>query len=257
MGRVTVTALRDARGPYVTWESAFPAATQRDWVKARAADPGAFADDGRWQLEFRAFLIRSAARTTLVDVGIGPESAPAQGWAPVPGNLPAVLSAEGVALSDVDTVVLTHLHSDHCGWAVTPDGDPMFPNARYVLQQDEVEWVTDEIASYVVRPLRKAGVLHEVSGETTLNTLRTGERTTVVPTPGHTPGHQSVVIENGSRQLVVTGDVLVHAVQLVSPAVSYIYEENPDQARETRVALLARGAELATPHLTNPFVTTR
>jgi hypothetical protein len=53
--------------------------------------------------------------------------------------------------------------------------------------------------------------------------------------------------------------VLVHAVQLVSPGVGYVYEEDPVLARETRKRLLARaaGGELATPHLTEPFVRAR
>lgn len=258
LGDLSVVALRDARGPFVTWESGFPSASPRDWALARAADPAAFGADGRWLLDFRAFAIRSSAGVTLVDAGIGPAGAPSEGWAPVPGALPARLAAEGIELSDVDTVVLTHLHSDHCGWAVTPAGEPLFPNARYVLHRDEVEWVTDPVASYVVKPLRAADVLSEVSAETVLTKLPTGETVTVVPTPGHTPGHQSVIAEGAGHQVVVTGDVLVHMVQLVSPGVEYVYEEDPAQARATREELLARaartGAELATPHLTEPFV---
>jgi glyoxylase-like metal-dependent hydrolase (beta-lactamase superfamily II) len=256
-----VVALRDERGPYVTWEAGFPTASPRDWALARAYDPDAFGEDDRWMLDFRAFAIRSASGVTLVDAGIGPAGAPAEGWAPVPGSLPSVLAATGIALSDVDTVVLTHLHSDHCGWAVTPAGEPLFPNARYVVHRDEMAWVDGAVASYVVKPLRVAGVLKEVGASTVLTALPTGETVTVVPTPGHTPGHQSVIVDGGGTQVVVTGDVLVHAVQLVSPSVEYVYEEDPAVARATRESLLARaalaGAELATPHLTEPFVRAR
>lgn len=78
-----------------------------------------------------------------------------------------------------------------------------------------------------------------------------------VPTPGHTPGHQSILVTGGDIELVLTGDVLVHAVQLADPTVAYKYESDPDQARETRVELLAarqRGAVLATPHLREAFI---
>lgn len=259
VGRLSVVALRDARGPYVTWESGFPTASPRDWALARALDPAAFATDGRWLLDFRAYAIVSGSGVTLVDTGIGPAGAPAEGWAPVPGTLPSALGAAGTELSDVDTVVLTHLHADHCGWAVTTGGEPLFPNARYVVHRDEMAWVNGAVASYVVKPLRAAGVLSEVAAETVLTSLPTGETVRVVPTPGHTPGHQSVVVEGGGAQVVVTGDVLVHAVQLVSPSVAYVYEEDPELARATRESLLAGfvGAELATSHLTDPFVTVR
>jgi glyoxylase-like metal-dependent hydrolase (beta-lactamase superfamily II) len=171
--------------------------------------------------------------------------------------LPASLAAEGIDVSDVDTVVLTHLHSDHCGWAVSPAGVPTFPNARYVLHRDEVAWVTDPVASYVVAPLRAAGQLSEVAAEEVLTALPTGETVTVVPTPGHTPGHQSVIVDGGGEQVVVTGDVLVHAVQLVAPEVGYVHEEDEAQARSTRERLLTPGVLLATPHLTEPFVRVR
>jgi glyoxylase-like metal-dependent hydrolase (beta-lactamase superfamily II) len=225
---------------------------------AREADPAAFGEGGRWWLDFRVFAIRGAeGGVVLVDTGIGPAEAPSAAWAPVPGELPVVLKDAGIAPDDVTTVVLTHLHSDHCGWAVGADGTPTFPNARYVLQRAETEWLADSgpLFSWAVKPLREAGQLDEVTGPTVLAKARTGETVTAFPTPGHTPGHQSVIVDSDDTQLVVTGDVLVHAVQLMTPSVGYINEVDQDQARATREALLARtGAVLATPHLSAPFV---
>ena len=264
VGGVSVLALRDARGPFESWTEQFPDATDRQWATARAADPAAFGDDDLWWIDFRAFAIRTASGVVLVDTGIGPVDAPASSWAPVPGRLPTALADAGVAVTDVRTVVLTHLHSDHTGWAVGADGVPTFPNARYVVQRAETRWLDREFAdgkvhAWALRPLRAAGALDEVDGETLLVADRSGGSVTAFPTPGHTPGHQSVVVRGDGPDVLVTGDVLVHTLQLMAPSVTYAHEVDPEQARDTRRALLDRaadtGAVLATSHLTAPFVT--
>jgi glyoxylase-like metal-dependent hydrolase (beta-lactamase superfamily II) len=85
-----------------------------------------------------------------------------------------------------------------------------------------------------------------------------GDRVTAIPTPGHTVGHQSVVIEGSSRQIIVTGDALVHGVQLANPAVEYYFEADKTEARRTREIMIDKarreGAILATAHLNRPFV---
>ncbi|HKE70670.1 MAG TPA: MBL fold metallo-hydrolase [Nocardioidaceae bacterium] len=267
-GAYEVMALLDASGPFTlaTPEQAFPNATADDWQRAERVDPGAFGDDGLWHLDFHCFAIRRpGGRFVLVDAGVGPEESPAAAWAPVPGRLPELLPAAGIDRADVDTVVLTHLHEDHVGWSVLPDGTPMFPDARYVVQQREVadlEAQGDEvILDYVVRPLRRTGQLHEVDGRILLMRTGSDNRITLLPTPGHTVGHQSVLVEGGRRDIVVTGDALVHAVQLVNPEVAYAFERDQAVARQTRQELLAdaeaRHALLATAHLTRPFVPAR
>jgi glyoxylase-like metal-dependent hydrolase (beta-lactamase superfamily II) len=275
IGCFDVLALRDAAGPFfLTSDEAFSGASDRDWAAARRIDPAAFGPDGAWHLDFRCYAIRRPGdRYTLVDTGVGPESSPASAWAPVPGALPQVLAGNGIDVRQVDTVVLTHLHEDHAGWAVTAEGVPMFPNARYVVQQRELDALQSsgsQMLGYVVRPLQAAGQLHAVDGGVVLSgdtasaarsapAGRCGDRIRVVPTPGHTPGHQSVLVEGGRHdQVVVTGDVLVHAVQIADPDVAYRYEANPNLARLTRHSLLdaarRKHAVLATAHLNRPFV---
>ncbi|WP_081687462.1 MBL fold metallo-hydrolase [Glycomyces tenuis] len=259
IGSATVIALTDGEGPFFAERSeAFPNATAEQWDAADRFDPGSVTGDGRWWLQFRAFAIRDDTGITVVDAGIGPADGPAASWAPVPGRLPAELAAAGIDPADVDTVVLTHLHTDHVGWAVVADGPerrPFFANARYVLQRREVDAVEElnpQLREILIEPLREAGRLAAVDGEHALT-----RRSRVVPTPGHTPGHQSVLVESGGGLVAVTGDVLVHAVQLLHPEVAYELESDRRTARESREALLRRVAEaggsIATPHLTEPF----
>ena len=256
LGAVTVVALRDAAGVFPDpLSEVFPQVTEDQWRQAGELDPDAVRD-GRWHLQFRCFACRlDSGRVILVDTGIGPTDAPARDWAPVPGRLPEELAAAGIDPDAVDTVVVTHLHTDHIGWAVS-NSTPYFRNARYLLQRAEVEVIDARrpaAAEWLLQPLRSTDQLSVVDGEE-----RLGAGVRVVATPGHTPGHQSVVVESGDEWLVVTGDLLVHAVQLVDPTLAYASDMDPDAARASRMDLFrdlaARGrGTLATSHMTEPF----
>jgi glyoxylase-like metal-dependent hydrolase (beta-lactamase superfamily II) len=203
-----------------------------------------------WILHFRCYLLRHpTGRTVLVDTGVGGSDSPASSWAPVPGHLVDELAAAGVGPLDVDTVVLTHLHSDHAG-GVVADGVPVFPNARHILQRAEVDWIEDAgpnpILERVLRPL--TGLVHAVDGNAE---VAPGVR--VLLAPGHTPGHQ--VVEIGS--LTLTGDLVLHPVQLANPAITYAHDHDPERAASTRQALLrgvrSRGGAIGTAHFAEAF----
>jgi glyoxylase-like metal-dependent hydrolase (beta-lactamase superfamily II) len=86
-------------------------------------------------------------------------------------------------------------------------------------------------------------------------TLRPGLR--LRHTPGHTPGHQIALLRAADETLALTGDLLLHAVQLVDPAVTYLLDGDPVAARGSRIAVLDELGDgrstLATAHPTEPF----
>ncbi|MER7500608.1 MBL fold metallo-hydrolase [Nonomuraea pusilla] len=235
---VEVTPLCDAVGPMgpsirLPLAEMFPGAALRD--------------DEPWILHFHCYLLRDrAGRLTLVDTGIGAADSPASSWAPVPGTLLGELAAAGVSPAEIGTVVLTHLHSDHASGAVS-DGRPVFENARYVLQQAEFDAAGGPMLEQVLTPIK--GQVHLVEGDAE---VAPGVRVHLAP--GHTPGHQIV----RAGELAVTGDLVLHPVQLDDPAVRYVYDGDQEAAARTRADVLsglrAEHAVLATAHFSEPFV---
>ncbi len=115
--------------PKVMWEKKMPA-------------------DARNQIEMatNCLLVRGGGETVLVDTGLGDKNdapfAAMYGYEAGARRLPESLAALGLGVEDVDHVLLTHLHFDHCGWNTRRQGErvvPTFPRARYWLSRGEVE----------------------------------------------------------------------------------------------------------------------
>jgi len=172
------------------------------------------------------------------------------------------LRALGVPPESIDFVIMTHLHFDHSGGTTrrTASGlEPVFSRARHVIQARE--WADAMAphernrASYLAEnflPLEEAGLMQRVEGEVE---IAPGIR--VLPTPGHTAGHQSVVISDGNgHHIVFFGDVIPTALHLRLPFIM-AYDLDVVGTLETKRRLLERiraerwlavfGHELATP----------
>ena len=206
------------------------------------------------------FLIRSGGRNIIVDTGLGPKpaDAPETPW----GELLNDFKAHGVQPEEIDMVVMTHLHRDHVGWNLLSQNGkyvPTFPNARYYMSatdweachREEILQARFPNAPESVWPLEDLGVMELMEGEFTL----TSELTTL-PTPGHTPGHMSIMITSQGERGLVLGDVLhntvqVHEVDWVSRA-----DMDPEQTRATRRSIVERlereGTTVAAVHLPAP-----
>jgi glyoxylase-like metal-dependent hydrolase (beta-lactamase superfamily II) len=109
------------------------------WQKRAPAD-----EDNRILLGLNTVVVRTGKQTVLIETGIGnKQSAKMRAIHCNQELLPVSLAAAGIRAEEVDVVINSHLHFDHCGWNTTlhPDGSvtPTFPNARYFAHRGEVE----------------------------------------------------------------------------------------------------------------------
>ena len=212
------------------------------------------------QFNIACFLVRSDGKTMLVDTGLGakPSDAPDSPW----GELLNDFKAHGLRPEEVDMVVMTHLHRDHVGWNLqSRDGkyQPTFPNARYWMSAKDWEACHNpeliELrfpnAPECVWPLEDLGLIKFMDGEQAL----TSELTTL-PTPGHTPGHMSIMINSQGERGLILGDVLHNTVQIDETDWVSRADIDPEQTRSTRRAMMERlereGIPVAAVHLAAP-----
>ncbi|WP_284533041.1 MBL fold metallo-hydrolase [Nocardioides sp. T2.26MG-1] len=262
VGPVRVTAVLDATGPFFTpLADAFPGATPELREAAERLDPGPSAPDGEWWLAFRAYVVEVGDRVVLVDTGAASDTALRPSWAPGPDThlVRRIADQAGVLAADVTDVVLTHLHADHAAGSVDGSGAPAFPNATYLVQDADLAALGPGtlLRTGLVEPLLGAGQLRGCAGEVELASAG-GVSARLVPTPGHTPGHQSLVIAADDDLVVLAGDVFLHELQVIEPGRPYAHDADPALAERTRIGLLDRlaehGGRLGTAHLRAPYL---
>lgn len=209
------------------------------WARHYEAD-----EQSRVPFHHNCLLVRTAGKTILVDTGQGtrlPEKVQRIMALTRPeGDLVAGLARLGVKPADVDIVVNTHLHSDHCGGNTVFDEDGQvvatYPNAEYVVQR--LEYAAAAFpnertrATYLApnfRPLYRSGQLRLLDGDTE---IVPGMRAVV--TPGHTPAHMSIVFEDGGESALYVADLATLAVHLTNLAWMTAYDEEPLVTLETK-----------------------
>jgi glyoxylase-like metal-dependent hydrolase (beta-lactamase superfamily II) len=191
------------------------------WQKRAPAD-----DQNRILLGLNTVVVRTGKYTVVIETGVGNKQS--DKMREIQCNqelLPASLAAAGVRMEEVDVVINTHLHFDHCGWNTTlePDGSvtPTFPNARYFAHRGEVEHghlqLDRDRVSYIspnYDPLIESGQM------TLLDDERIKADSEIVPGisvelfPGHTAQLMGVHVESGSEHACYISDLIPTSAHL-------------------------------------------
>lgn len=187
------------------------------WQKRASAD-----EQNRILLGLNTVVVRTGKHTVVIETGIGNKQ-PAK-LREIHENqelLPASLAAAGVAVEEVDFVINTHLHFDHCGWNTTlhPDGSvtPTFPNARYFAHRGEVEHghlqLERDRVSYLspnYDPLIESGQMTLIDGHEA--DICPGIRAELFP--GHTAQLMGIHIESAGQHACYISDLIPTSAHL-------------------------------------------
>ena len=206
----------------------FPESTSQLWTDEF---PGLLDEAGTIQMPIGSTAVRSGGKLVLVDTGMQD----------VDARLMEDMRRKGVNREEVDLVVMTHLHLDHVGWNMT-DGRPTFPNARYLVPRKDWDFWTqphnveeNECISQQVLPLQELRIMDLIDDEYDVT-----DELKVLVTPGHTPGHISILISSSGAQGFILGDVSHSPIQAHYTDWSIEYDNDPGQAAATRNKIMDR-----------------
>ena len=219
------------------------------WERRIPAD-----ERNRIPLALRCLLVETPDALVLVDTGAGNKED--EKFRDIyglenegsPTRLEDAIREAGFSPDEVELVVDTHLHFDHAGGNTHHDAEGAlrlsFPAARYMVQRGEYEYAhrdNERIrASYVDRnydPVMRAGRLELVEGA-----LEPVPGVHLLPTPGHTPHHQSVVLRSGGETACFLADLIPTSAHLPLPWIMG-YDVEPLVTLESKRALLKKALE--------------
>jgi glyoxylase-like metal-dependent hydrolase (beta-lactamase superfamily II) len=209
------------------------------WIEHQPVD-----DHQRTAMDLNSLLIMDEGKVILVDTGLG-HKLPAKavknwGLEWPEGTLLDNLSKEGIEAGEVDLVIDTHLHSDHCGGNTFLEGDsilPTFPHAEYRVQRLEFADAYNPDArtqgTYLSEnfvPLWTKGQLKLLVGDTQVT-----EHVRTVVTRGHTRGHQSILLEPPDQPPVMfVSDLASYAIHFSRSSWVTAYDVEPLETIRTK-----------------------
>lgn len=225
------------------------------WEKKHPAD-----DLNRVAVRMNCLLIKDGNHRIVVDTGYGskmPERTRTLWGIVQTGELPQGLRELGVELPQVDLVINTHLHADHCGGNTVRKGSELllaFPEATYIVQEREWQDANSPNertrATYLPEnylPVRDAERLELVEGDTQIT-----PHVRCLSTSGHAPGHQSVLIESQGEKALYIGDMASFAVHIERLPWVPAYDLDPmrtiDERREYQRWAVEQHVLLIFPH---------
>ncbi len=211
-------------------------------------------------LSINAYLINTGSRLVLIDTGAG------ELLGPMSGLLSSNLYAAGYRPDQIDTILLTHIHSDHSG-GLSIGGVQQFPNATvYVDGRDLEYFVTGKDHPGQSSALRAVIQQSRATVGSYLDAkkiafIKDGDEVlpgiTARSQSGHTPGHTAYLVESDGHEMFFWGDIVHSAeVQFDHPEVTVRYDVNPTEAIEARVREFEfsadRGILVASDHISFP-----
>ncbi len=248
IGRLRVHAIQ-AGGQKLDGGAMFGVVPKPLWERRVPAD-----ERNRIQLGMRCLLIEHDVGLVLIDTGAGNKENEkfyeiyGIENSGTPTQLEDGIRAAGFQPADVSLVINSHLHFDHAGGNTMRAGDgkiyPAFPNARYVMQRGEYEYATHTnertAASYFPHnfvPLVEAGLVDFIEGEREIIAGIRG-----IPTPGHTPHHQGLLVESDGEQAFYIADLAPTTAHL---PLAWImgYDVEPLVTLETKRRVLRRAVD--------------
>jgi glyoxylase-like metal-dependent hydrolase (beta-lactamase superfamily II) len=228
-----------------------PLATNDEIQKLPWLIPHFATEEGRLKMSIHSLVVETPSRRIVVDTGLGNDK---QGrnvptWNNRNGPFLDTMAAVGFAPESIDTVLCTHLHVDHVGWNTRLVDDqwvPTFANARYLFGRTEYEhWrdhseTPDKAAVFndSVKPIVDAGKAELIASDG-----KVCEEITVIPTPGHSPGHMSIHIQSDGEEGLLTGDVAHHPCQMAHLNWSSTADSDAVRSAATRRELFSRFAD--------------
>ena len=252
VGDVEIVALSDMNLPFpMPLTELFPTAPAEAWEPYKRLYPDAFEQD-HMLIEIGCYLVRTQGRTILIDTGYG--EGPIEAIGGRRGELMDDLASKGISPEEIDTVFLSHLHSDHVGWNVVERNGhlaPAFPNARYVCHQADLDHFrradiqaasTFPFMERCIETIANAGLLDTLSEDADLS-----PEVRALHTPGHTPGHMSILVASNGEEALIQGDVLVHPAQVTEDDWNCHFDFDWPVATDTRRKMLQQAQTEGTP----------